>query len=223
MPEMPKDEDRFYELLPFYLNQTLDASDKGWMESHFSTNKLARQQLQFEKVLRATVQETQPKSNEAERLSKLLKALAADRKSRKSAQGLMGWWNAIAWGPRLSIPVPALATCGVLILGQAIYIAAVNTEKPVSGQYRGSAAHCAGNAGIKLHLKPDAKFPDLVLELRKVEATLGAGPSESGEIWITLPAGRSPQEALVLLRTSPVIEDAMLGTIAAKQGECSKK
>ena len=223
MPEMPKDEDRFHELLPFYLNQTLDASDKGWMESHLSTNKLAQQQLQFEKVLRATVQETQPKSNESERLSKLLKALAADRKSKKSAQGLMGWWNAIASGSRLSIPVPALATCCILILGQAVYIAAVNTENPASSQYRGITAPCAANAGIKLLLKPDAKYADVVLELRKVEATLGAGPSESGEIWITLPASRSPQEALVLLRASSVIEDAMLATIAAKQGECNKK
>jgi hypothetical protein len=110
-----------------------------------------------------------------------------------------------------------------LILGQAIYIAAVNTENPANSQYRGITAPCSANAGIKLLLKPDAKFADVVLELRKVEATLGAGPSESGEIWITLPAGRSPQEALVLLRASPVIEDAMLATITPKQGECSKK
>jgi hypothetical protein len=119
--------------------------------------------------------------------------------------------------------MPALATCCVLILGQAVYIATLDTESPVSSQYRGISATCAASAGIKLLLKPDAKFADVVQDLRKVEATLGAGPSESGEIWITLPAGRPPQEALILLRASPVIEDAMLATITAKQGECSKK
>jgi hypothetical protein len=50
--------------------------------------------------------------------------------------------------------------------------------------------------------------------LRKLEGSLTDGPTETGELWITLPRGRSIDEAYAMLKSSILVDDALI-TIGA--------
>jgi hypothetical protein len=108
----------------------------------------------------------------------------------------------------------------LLVAGQAATIAflAPNTSREVV--YRGNA-DCATGASIRILFKPDTKQSDTVLLLRQVGVTLQGGPSETGEIWVTLPKETSAQEAIVVLKANPAVDDATLG-VPSGSANCAK-
>ncbi len=214
MPKRSADEARFDELLPFYLNQTLDANDQAWMERHLSTHPNALRQLQFEQVLRDTVQRTQPRKSEAERVGRLLEALQADRKAQKPKIEWMGGWSALGWVQSLlqpiRIPAAAFAAVAVLFVAQSVMLVNEISRTTQDQAFRGDRPDCQTMVSrLRVVFTPEAKHVEIVLLLRKLEISVREGPSENGEFWLSVPAGRSLDEALAMLRTSPLVEEAI--------------
>jgi hypothetical protein len=231
MTQPTDDAKRFSELLPFYVNQTLNAADQAWMEHQLSDRPPARQALQLELLLSHTVRNTRSQVPESERLANMLAALADARRSPKAQAkaswfGLGGLSRGLAWGARLAIPVPAVMALCIVLLGQALYIARshlpeANTQ--AGNAYRGAAQPCADQALLRVQIKADAKMEDIVLLLRKAGATLKAGPSETGEVWVSIAPERAIEEARTVLKASAITEDVMALPAAPATEGCAKK
>jgi len=75
MSDQTFDRQRFADLLPFYVNQTLTEPDQAWMEVYLSSHPGAQVLLDFEVALRDTCQNTVSKVPEDHRVAKLMEAL----------------------------------------------------------------------------------------------------------------------------------------------------
>lgn len=226
MADKSADETRFEALLPFFVNQTLDANDQAWMEDHLSTHAQARQQLQFEKVLRDTVLQTRPQQAESERLNQLLKSLEADRKSRNPKGGLIAWWDSLALGEWMKspirIPSAAFAMVAVLFVAQSVFFVSEMSQSTQEQSYRSSRPECGPTAPrLRVVFTPDAKHVEIVQLMRKLEMTVRNGPSENGDLWLSVAPGRSLDEALSMLRASPLVEQAMAGPESRSDPACA--
>jgi hypothetical protein len=131
---------------------------------------------------------------------------------------LIGWMN------RTFVrPVWTYAALTVL-LSQGLWLLASSGLSPeYEGVYR-SAGHVqrpgACEPRVRIIFKPDTPYADVAVILRRVGATLADGPSETGEVWITLPTDQSTQEATSTLKLSQLVEAA--DVVAPEKGSCSK-
>lgn len=216
---------RFSELLPFYVNGTLDASDLAWMESYVSGDPDAQNEYRFEKLLRETTRTTVAQRTEAEREESLLAEL-------RRARSKTSWWSRLlrvalptqdGSSGALAIPIPALVVVGVLVIGQAIYIGSTSMHGTETNAYRGIRAPCADGPQLRLVFKADAKNVDVVVLLRAAEASITAGPSATGEIWVVLAAGASVDTVQAMLRSSPIVESVDVTTRSANSSGCTEK
>lgn len=216
---------RFSELLPFYVNGTLNATDLTWMESYVSGNADAQNEYRFEKLLRDTTRRTASQRTEAEREESLLAEL-------RRARSKTSWWSRLLGVARptqggtsgaLAIPIPALVVVGILLIGQAIYIGSTSTHGTKTNAYRNIVAPCAQGPQLRLVFKADAKNVDVVVLLRAAEASITAGPSATGEIWVVLPAGASVDTVQAMLRSSPIIQSVVVAGASSKSSGCGGK
>ena len=231
MAEQTNEARRFAELLPLYVNQTLSEADQAWMEQQLAERPNAHQELQFERLLSQTVRNTRSQVAESVRLDQMLSALKVTRRNQQSKPraswfGMGGLSRGLVWGSRLAIPVPAALVLCVLLLGQAVYIA--RSHIPDAGNqsnnaYRGAALPCADQPSLRVQIKADAKMEDIILLLRKAGATLKAGPSESGEVWVSIAPERATEEARTVFKASAIVDDVMTLPPAPASAGCQKQ
>lgn len=162
----------------------------------------------FDRRLRQIVKATKSSVPEADRLARLL---ADFRTLHGTHRGTISWPQRIAeWFslPHL-LPAPAIAFAAVLIVVQGIglFMLAPGPERDL---YRGATAKCENAPRIRVVFKPDAPQAEIVILLRKVEGSVAAGPSETGELWIRIPEGRSVDEAVAQVRSSAIVDEAIV-------------
>jgi hypothetical protein len=224
MSEANAERQRFAQLLPFYVNQTISAPERVWIEAYLRNHPEAQHQLQFERLLHETTLQTASSVPEAQRLAKLLDALHQHRPKP-------AWytrWLGIdlnnpepAKGYRASMGAPVFAALVLVVLGQALWLGLMPSD-PESGQtvYRSASVPCPPVAQLRVTFKPDAKSADMMVLLRSAPATVAAGPSETGDLWLLLPQGASAEKVIADLRSSPLIEEAMLAQPPTQTSDC---
>jgi len=213
MPETNAERQRFAQLLPFYVNQTLATPESEWIEAYLSSHPEAQHQLKFEQLLHETTQQTVSSVPQAERIAKLLEAL---HQSRPKPAWYTRWLGidlgkpGSAKGYRVSLGAPAFAAMLLVIFGQTLWLGITSTDTGSErAAYRSAGVSCQPAAMLRVTFKPNAKNADMMLLLRSVAATVAAGPSETGDLWLLLPQGASAEKVLAELRSNPLIEDAM--------------
>lgn len=138
--------------------------------------------------------------------------------SAAGRQGWLGWLNGIFVRPVL--------TYGALtvLLSQGLWLLVSANLAPEYGEVYRSASHvqqsraCAPR--IRIIFKPEASYADVAVTLRRVGATLADGPSETGDVWITLLTEQNTQDAVRILKISPLVEAADI--VAPEKGNCGK-
>lgn len=224
MSEANTERQRFDQLLPFYVNQTIAAPERAWLEAYLRNHPEAQHQLQFERLLHETTQQTASCVPEAQRLAKMLDAL---RQGRPKPAWYTRWLGIDltkpdpAKGSRVSLGAPAFAALVLVVLGQALWLGLMPSD-PESGPavYRSAGVPCPSVAQLRVTFKPDAKSADMMVLLRSVTATVAAGPSETGDLWLLLPQGASAEKVLAELSSSPLIEEAMLAKPPTQTSDC---
>ena len=91
----------------------------------------------------------------------------------------------------------------------------VYRSEPLQG-----AAAVACQTTIHAVFNPDSSFAEIIILLRKIEASVVAGPSETGELWLTLPKGRLLEEGIAMLKSSAVVQSAEISLPSRR--ECGK-
>lgn len=59
---------------------------------------------------------------------------------------------------------------------------------------------------LRVMFNPDSAYADVIVTLRRLDATLVDGPSETGEVWIAPARDQAPQELAAMLRQSRLVE-----------------
>jgi hypothetical protein len=160
----------------------------------------------FDKKLREVVQSTQSPVPEVQRLERLLREFHALHARPSLLQRLGGWF-----AQPHRIPAPAMVFVALLVIVQGVALVGLmpsNEEQP--NLYRGMAIKCNEDPHIRVVFRPDAAHAEVLILLRKVEARATDGPSETGELWLKIPKGRSIDEALALLKSSAMVDEAII-------------
>ena len=205
MVDAHSERQRFVELLPFYVNGTLDTDEHEWVDAYFAGHPEAHNELKFSQILRETTRNTISKVPESQRLERLLGELRASRPAPSLLQKAMNWLQGM-----VRIPAPALAVVGMVVLAQAGLIGSLLSSDSESDGFRGVRPECTIAPAIRVQFNPDAKHADILLVLRSVEAIIQNGPTETGALWLAVPAGRSLEETQAMLHSSPLVEEVVV-------------
>lgn len=218
MTESNHDRQRFSELLPFYVNSTLNAQDHEWISTYMAAHPESNQELTFVNFLRDTTRSIESSLPESHRLDSLLRQWKQTQPAPSFLQKTMRWLQ-----ERVRIPVPAIALASIMIVGQAVVIGSLLTGQPEEVTYRSERPECMATPRIRVVFNPEAKHVEILLLLRKVEATVQNGPSETGALWLSVPKGRSLEEAQAMLRSSALVDEVVVVMKESRlPAECTK-
>ena len=194
---------RFSELLPFWINDTLDEANLRWIEGYRLQHPETQSEIEFLTHLQASSQTMMSKVPEPERLKNLLDEWQFSRR----APFLHGRLSGVM---RLQVLLPVAPV--VMVVALCLFL--LVSEMGATGlklAYRGERRECASSAhAMRVVFNPEARHFDVVLLLRELELTARQGPSETGEFWLSLPPGRSAQEALTRVVASALVEQAIV-------------
>ena len=214
--------ERFSELLPWYVNGTLSAEDRAWVDSYLSEHPAAREELDWYTSLQEGIADNAPKVPATIGLAKTMSLIRGDRPT--IAERIMGFF-----GGMFLTPAPAgragrsgaggLSLRPALAIGLVIAVvvqAGVIATMFGSGGADQAAMMRAGRTVpaedgpvLKLAFAPETKEADLRLLLVGVQGTIVSGPGQLGDYYVRVPTGKE-NEALASLRTSPLVQSAEL-------------
>lgn len=201
MPDRTPDRERFSLDLPFWLNGTLDKNDALWMEAYLQAHPECQAEYRFVHDLRELDRSDHSPIPEEERLAQFMAKFHRIRPRRHWTSRLADWLRAPT-----QIPAYALAGLVALLLGEATLLGMRPSEQEAS--YRGVniSADCASST-FKVTFNPDARQADVLTLLRQQGLIIVHGPSETGEIWLMMPAGQLPEVTRAQLRNHPAVQD----------------
>jgi hypothetical protein len=210
MTEPTPEQMRFNELLPFYINGTVGEADRQWMEDYATNNPEASLWLRFDENIRTAIQSTTPPTPENIRIERFLNDFRRIGATRSPWRRFLDSF----FKPRL-VPMPALALVALVVAVQGLLLTGHFSSNPGEEMvYRSTTMRCDKGQRIRVVFKPEVTHGEVTILLRKVEGSLTDGPTETGELWITVPPGHSIDEAYVMLKSSILVDDALI-TIGA--------
>lgn len=224
-PATLNEHQKFRADLPFYINGTLPQEDCAWMESYLQRYPAARNELGKEENLREALREATLLQAETitpeEKLARFLREMPVEL-----AQSPSLWQRLFAkltqtpidkvptvkelWQQGIHVPSPAFAVLLVLICSQALLMGRNALDEQT--QYRSQPlSSCQKLPALRVIIKPESKYSDLVVLLRKTDTTVVAGPSDSGELWLAINGNREARlpSTLDQLRSNPLVSEAI--------------
>src|SRR5262245_294396 len=122
---------KFDELLPFYVNDTLDESDRAWVDAYLSEHPKSAAELQWYRSLQEAMKRDAPAVSAEIGLDKVMAKIRAERAPARApaqpslGERMRGWLAALAPQPLLR---PALAAALAVVVVQGVVIANLATK-----------------------------------------------------------------------------------------------
>ena len=197
---------RFQELLPFYVNGTLQGEERDWMERQLAEHADARAELDAVRALQSGITLSLPEVPDTIGLDKVMTRIRADQP---------GWldraaaWLGLGGGLR-----PATAFAGLAIIavqaGVIVSLVAGSPDEDAAGGLRAPKATAVHDGPLlKVNFAPDAKEAEIRHLLVSVQGRLAGGPGQLGDYYIAVPAGREAALA-EQVRRSPIVQGVSL-------------
>ncbi len=181
------------QLLPFYLNGTLSDADKQLVETELKAHPGLRRELVFQRSLAKHVQEHTERAPASIGLAKVLARIEQSEASEKKSSN--GFWQAIThWFTGGAWMKPALALSLTAVVAQAWLLSQRPHVEEI--QYRGGPDSTerrgtkAGRAYLSVVFQPTTSEAQLRMLLAGLSAQIIAGPGNSGEYVLEVPADR---------------------------------
>jgi hypothetical protein len=201
--------ERFQELLPWYVNGTLDEPDRAWMDSYIETNPVARSEYAFFEAMSKTMQTKAAAVPETIGMARLFQRIEAERKplpgktneSEKRAPWYKLLLSDVSWlRPALAMSLGVVAFQSVMLLQRA--------DDAV--KYRGTSAMQGGgvsNANFyRVLFRATATEGEVRVLLASLHAEIVAGPSAGGEYVLRIQTGDSNSLASQLQASGLIVE-----------------
>jgi len=180
--------ERFSELLPWYVNGSIAAPDRAWVDSYLADHPEARSELAWFESLQTRIQEAIPAMPASIGLSKVMNRIRADQPTL--AQRLGNFLGSFAMRPAL-----ALSLLGIVVIQGGVIIGMLrSTQESVEMRAANPIAVQDGPL-VKVNFAPDAKESDIRMLLVSVQGTLAGGPGQLGDYYVRVPAGKEAQAA----------------------------
>ncbi len=189
--------DKFDELLPFYVNDTLDDSDRASVDAYLREHPKSAAELQWYRSLQETMQRVAPAVSAEIGLDKVMARIRAERAPARSAakaaapslgERLRGWLAALAPQPLLR---PALAGALAVVVVQAFVIANLATRPDDGSEIRATRPTVVDPGPfLKVNFKADAREADIRMLLVEIDGTLAGGPGQLGDWYVRSPEAR---------------------------------
>lgn len=204
---------RFDEMLPWYVNGTLEQESRQWFEGQLSAHPELRSELSFTEALRDRVQAAVPTLAPDIGLDTLMRRINSERQSSQAPRArietptLRERIANFLEGFRFS---PAFATAAAVIAVQAGVIGALvvgqSTDESEYATFRSSGdGQIVSGPLLEVAFSADARERDIRGVLVRVGGMLAGGPGQFGNYVVYVPADRIA-EAARILESDPAVE-----------------
>lgn len=226
-PAAPLTPREFEELLPFYVNGTLEDASRERVDAYLRAHPAAEGELRWHRTLQQRLREDVPAVSSEVGLDRAMARIRAERTERtertergpdRAAAGarapaapvpslgrrLADWLGGLVPQPMLR---PALAAALSVVAVQALVIGGMVGQPADTSEFRAVPGAPVVETGpwLKVNFKADAREADIRLLLVQVNAQLASGPGQLGDYYLRLPEGGLPV-AERTLRASPLVE-----------------
>ena len=196
-------DDRFAELLPWYVNGSIDAADRAFVDSYLAEHPDARAELAWYESLQTRMRETVPAVPATIGLERAMKKIRADQPTLAERIGAFVG----VLGMR---PAAALSVFAIIVVQGGVIANMMNRVHDDSLEIRALRAQTVEEGPlIKVNFAPDAKESDIRLLLVSVQGTLTGGPGQLGDYYVRVPAGKEATAA-EKLKGKPIVQAAEL-------------
>ena len=195
--------ERFEELLPWYVNGSLGAEDRAFVEAWLAEHPEGRSELEWYQSLQRRVQENAPMVPATIGLAKAMRLIQGDRPT--FAERVAAFFG--NFGVR---PAYAFAALAIVAVQGGVIVSLMSDARNDADEIRALRAVRVEEAPmLKLSFAPDAKEADIRLLVVQVHGELAGGPGQLGDYYLRVPAG-SEQAALERAQASPIVQAASL-------------
>ncbi len=201
---MSLDLQRFRELLPFFVNGTLNEEEQAFFATYLSQHPELQAEVDFAQTFRSAVKAVGSERNEEAGLERLMTSIHQSRKPSKPS--FLGRWqyHCRDWGF-----TPAFAAMSVIVIIQSAVLLE-RWQQPVALSAYRSMPEATVQAQLKVIINPGANFGDLVILLGQAGCHIVNGPSESGELWLSVDDKSRLIEVSEMLQASPSVADLLI-------------
>ncbi|TMH71876.1 MAG: hypothetical protein E6H52_19505 [Betaproteobacteria bacterium] len=199
--------ERFEELLPWYVNGTLGADDRGWVERYAAEHPEAQAQIDWCRGLQAQIRASEPQIAPALGLDRVLQRIRRERPMM--VQRVRSWLGALAAAPVAGVarPIGAVAALAIIVVqGGIIYQMRQDNSAQDEQLLRATKAMRVDEGPLlRVNFSPDAREAEIRMLLVAAQATLAGGPGQLGDYYLRVPAGRE-SAAVDRLRREPIVQ-----------------
>ena len=197
---------RFQELLPFYVNGSLQGEEREWMERQLAEHADARAELEACRALQSRIRRSLPEVPATLGLDKAMARIRGDRPGRLDRfAALLG----LGGGLRPAMALAGLALVAVQAGVIVSLVARPADEDAGAGLRTPKASTVHDGPLLKINFAPDAKEAEIRHLLVSVQGRLAGGPGQLGDYYVAVPAGR--EQALAdEVRRSPIVQGVVL-------------
>jgi hypothetical protein len=176
--------DRFDELLPWYVNGSLNAEDRAWVDRYLAAHPQAQSELDWYRSLSQRMHDNAPAVPATIGLAKAMTLIRADRPT--FAERVSAFFG--NFGLR---PAAAFAGFAIFALQGAFILNLLHTTKDDAAELRALKATSTDERPmLKLNFAPDAKEAEIRHLLMSVQGRLAGGPGQLGDYYVVVPAGK---------------------------------
>lgn len=196
-------DERFTELLPWYVNGTLNAEDRAWVENHLRQHPDARAELDWYRSLKTKIHDSVPQVPATIGLAKAMLLIRGDRPTL--AERISAFFGDFALRPAM-----ALGMFAVLAVQSGVIFNMMQRADDDEMQIRAlKAVQVEEGPLLRVNFAPEAKETDIRFALVAVQGTLAGGPGQLGDYYIRVPAGKE-QEFAERMKSNSIVQSVAL-------------
>lgn len=206
---------RFDEMLPWYVNGTLDAGGRQWLEQQLREHPELKGEHGWTESLQARMRESAPEVSAELGLDRLLarirhersNALPRETEAAKSAGGLLDGFSAFLERFRLT---PGFAMAAAVVMVQFGVIGLLVSEQgELQSEFERfrsvNGDQIVTGPALEVVFKSEARERDIREALVRIGGTLAGGPGQLGVYLVYVPAGEIDQ-ARAMLEQNEIVE-----------------
>ena len=195
--------ERFEELLPWYVNGSIGAEDRAFVETYLAQNPDAHGELEWYRSLQRRVHENAPAVPATIGLAKAMRLIQGDRPTL--AERIAAYFGNLGLRPSY-----ALAGLAVLAVQGGVILNLLGDVRDSDNEIRAlRAVRVEEGPMLKLNFAPDAKEADIRMLVVQLGGELAGGPGQLGDYYVRVPAG-SETSALSRAQAATIVQAAAL-------------
>lgn len=195
--------ERFEELLPWYVNGTLPAEDRAFVESYLEQHPEARGELEWFRSLQQRVQENAPAVPATIGLARAMRLIQGDRPTLN--ERIAAFFGNLGLRPSY-----AMAALAIVAVQGGVIVNLLGDVHENADEIRAlRAVRVEEGPMLKISFAPDAKESDIRMLVVQLHGELAGGPGQLGDYYLRVPAG-SEAAALTRAQAAPIVQAASL-------------